>query len=322
VRILLWNVHGSWDTAFVLGTHDYIVPVTPGRGPDGRGVPRTYDWPASVREVPAAALRHEDIDVVLLQRPAELALAARWLGRAPGRDIATVYVEHNTPRGNVPDTRHFLAGRDDILLVHVTHFNALCWDSGRAPTAVIEHGIPDPGYCYRGDWPRAGVVINEPIRRWRVTGTDLLPAFAKAVPLDVFGMQAAGLPQRLGVDPAAIWVFDDLPQRKMHAELARRRVYLHPFRWTSLGLSLLEAMLLGMPVVALATTEVVEAVPPEAGVVSNRLDVLTSAVRRFVSDPLWSRQAGQAARSAALGRYSLARFHRDWDRVLRGEISR
>jgi Glycosyl transferases group 1 len=322
VRILLWNVHGSWDTAFVLGPHDYIVPVTPGRGPDGRGVPRTYDWPASVREVPAAALRDEDIDVVLLQRPAELALAARWLGREPGRDIAAVYVEHNTPRGDVPDTRHFLADRDDILLVHVTHFNALCWDSGRAPTTVIEHGIPDPGYCYWGDWPRVGVVINEPIRRWRVTGTDLLPAFAKAAPLDVFGMQAARLPQRLGVDPAAIWVFDDLPQQKMHAELARRRVYLHPFRWTSLGLSLLEAMLLGMPVVALATTETVEAVPPEAGVVSNRLDVLTSAIQGFVSDPLWSRRAGQAARSAALGRYSLARFHRDWDRALRGEISR
>lgn len=322
MRILLWNVHGSWDTAFVLGPHDYIVPVTPGRGPDGRGVPRTYNWPASVREVPAAALRDEDIDVVLLQRPAELALAARWLGREPGRDIAAVYVEHNTPRGDVPDTRHFLADRDDILLVHVTHFNALCWDSGRAPTTVIEHGIPDPGYCYRGDWPRVGVVINEPIRRWRVTGTDLLPAFAKAAPLDVFGMQAARLPQRLGVDPAAIWVFDDLPQQKMHAELARRRVYLHPFRWTSLGLSLLEAMLLGMPVVALATTETVEAVPPEAGVVSNRLDVLTSAIQGFVSDPLWSRRAGQAARSAALGRYSLARFHRDWDRALRGEISR
>ena len=38
--------------------------------------------------------------------------------------------------------------------------------------------------------------------------------------------------------------------------MARRRLYLHPVRWTSLGLSLLEAMHLGMPVVALATTEV------------------------------------------------------------------
>jgi glycosyltransferase involved in cell wall biosynthesis len=136
------------------------------------------------------------------------------------------------------------------------------------------------------------------------------------------GRAMAGLPQRLGADPASIWVFDDLPQRKMHAGLVWRRIGLHPFRWTSLGLSLLEAMLLGMPAVALATTGVVEAVPPEAGVVSSRLDVLTSAVRRFVSGLLWPGQAGQAARPAALGRYSLARFHRDGDRVLRGEISR
>jgi len=205
--------------------------------------------------------------------------------------------------------------------VHVTHYNALLWDSGRAPVTVIEHGIPDPGYLYRGDWPRAGVVINEPVRRWRVSGTDLLPGFARAAPIDVFGMGGAGLPQKLGVDPADIWVFDDLPQRKMHAELARRRVYLHPFRCTSLGLSLLEAMMLGMPVAALATTETVEAVPPEAGVVSNRLDVLAEAVHGFVSDPLRARRAGRAARSAALARYSLARFHRDWDRVL-GEVAR
>ena len=316
MRVLLWNVHGSWDTAFVLGRHEYIVPVTRGRGPDGRGLPRTYDWPPSAREVPARQLRDTDVDVVLLQRPEELALAERWLGRRPGRDVPAVYVEHNTPRGRIPETRHPLAGQQRIFLVHVTHFNALYWDSGKAPVRVIEHGIPDPGYCYRGDWPRAGVVINEPIRRWRVTGTDLLPAFARAAPLDVFGMRADGLPQRLGVDPAAVWVFDDLPQKKMHAELARRRVYVHPFRWTSLGLSLIEAMLLGMPVVALATTEAAEAVPPDAGVVSNRLDALTGAVRRFVGDPAAARSAGQAARSAALGRYSLARFHRGWDECL------
>ena len=126
-----------------------------------------------------------------------------------------------------------------------------------------------------------------------------------------------GLPQRLGVDPASIWVFDDLPQPKMHAELARRRVCLHPFRWTSLGLSLIEAMMLAMPVVALATTEAVQAVPPEAGVVSSRLDVLADVIQGFANDPLRSRRAGQAARSAALDRYSLARFQRALGEVTR-----
>jgi glycosyltransferase involved in cell wall biosynthesis len=98
--------------------------------------------------------------------------------------------------------------------------------------------------------------------------------------------------------------------------MARRRVYVHPIRWTSLGLSLLEAMHLGMPVVALGTTEVHEAVPPEAGVVSTRVDVLAEAARRLVNDPEEASERGRAARAAALERYGLERFLADWDGVL------
>ncbi|MFC4531196.1 glycosyltransferase [Sphaerisporangium dianthi] len=304
---MMWHVHGSWTTAFVQGGHDYVVPLTGDRGPDGRGRARTYTWPASVREVAWDRLREEDFDVVVLQRPHELDLAERWLGRRPGRDVPAVYVEHNTPAGDVPATRHPLAGRDDIPLVHVTHFNDLFWDSGRAPARVIEHGVVDPGHRYTGELPRVGVVVNEPVRRTRVAGTDLLPAFAAAAPLDVFGMKVTGLPYG---------AYEDLPQREMHAELARRRVYLHPYRWTSLGLSLIEAMLLGMPVVALATTEAVEAVPPEAGVISTRVETLTAALRSFAADPARAAQAGKAARAAASARYGLARFLADWDRLL------
>jgi glycosyltransferase involved in cell wall biosynthesis len=116
-------------------------------------------------------------------------------------------------------------------------------------------------------------------------------------------------------------VAHDLPQLEMHNELARRRVYVHPFRWTSLGLSLVEAMHLGMPVVTLATTEAVEAVPPEAGARSNRIDVLTGAVRRLLADPGEAAAAGRVARRAALARYGLARFLHDWDRLLK-EVTR
>jgi glycosyltransferase involved in cell wall biosynthesis len=98
--------------------------------------------------------------------------------------------------------------------------------------------------------------------------------------------------------------------------MARRRVYLHPIRWTSLGLSLIEAMQLGMPVVALGTTEAHEAVPPAAGVVSNRLDVLQGALRRLVADAEEARERGAAARAAALERYGLGRFLADWDGLL------
>ncbi|NUO99877.1 MAG: glycosyltransferase, partial [Nonomuraea sp.] len=145
------------------------------------------------------------------------------------------------------------------------------------------------------------------VRRTRVAGTDLLPRFAERVPLDVFGMKVEGLPYG---------TYEDLPQHVMHAELARRRAYLHPYRWTSLGLALIEAMTLGLPVVALATTEAIEAVPEEAGVISTKLGVLTEALHGFVEDPERAAQAGKAARAAALARYGLPRFLDDWDRLL------
>jgi glycosyltransferase involved in cell wall biosynthesis len=95
-----------------------------------------------------------------------------------------------------------------------------------------------------------------------------------------------------------------------------RRVYVHPFRWTSLGLTLIEAMYLGMPVVVLAATEAPRAVPPAAGAVSNDLAELHCAVSRFLRDPRAACAAGLAAREAAAARYGLNRFLREWDQLL------
>jgi len=312
MRILLWHVHGAWTTAFVHGDHEYVVPVVPDRGADGVGIARTYAWPEDrVTELPPAALRDEHFDVVILQRPRELdELAEAWLGRRPGRDVPAVYVEHNAPQGRIAEMRHPAADRDDLLLVHVTHFNALFWDAGSTPTRVIEHGVVDPGERYSGELPRGAVVINEARRRARVTGTDLLDRFAQAGPIDLFG-----------IDAASVGGVEDLPQERLHDEMARRRVYLHPIRWTSLGLSLLEAMHLGMPVVALGTTEVHEAVPPEAGVVSTKVDVLARAMRRLIEDPDEAAERGRAARAAVLERYGLDRFLADWDDLLAAGVA-
>jgi hypothetical protein len=308
MNVLLWHVHGSWTTAFVQGEHTYLLPVVPDRGPDGRGRAQTWDWPERAVEVTPEEAADAEVDVVVLQRPDELdGLAEQWLGsRRPGRDLPAVYVEHNAPQGRINEMRHPAADRDGFTVCHVTHFNALFWDCGRTPTRVIEHGVVDPGYRYTGEEARAAVVINEARRRARVTGTDLLERFAAAgVPVDVFGM-----------DAGSIGGIEDVPQHRLHDEMARRRVYLHPIRWTSLGLSLIEAMHLGMPVVALATTEAPEAVPAEAGVISTRVETLADAAREFLADHDRAREAGRAARAAALERYGLERFLADWDDLL------
>jgi hypothetical protein len=311
VRVLIWHIHGSWTTALVQGSHQYIVPVLPDRGPDGRGRADTWDWPDSVVELSPRELAGTPVDVVILQRPVELELVPAWLGgRRPGIDIPAVYVEHNAPQGRINDMLHPVAGRKDFVLVHVTHFNDLFWDAGSTPTRVISHGIVDPGYRYTGQLPRIAVAINEPTRRARVTGTDLLSRFQAAAPIDLFGMGAG-----------EVGGYENLRQEELHDEMAKRRVYLHPVRWTSLGLSLIEAMHLGMPVVALATTEAVEAVPQEAGIVSTNVDRLVQALRDLISDPEQARLCGKAARAAALERFGLARFLAEWDELL-AEVAR
>lgn len=316
MRILLWHVHGSWTTSFVQGAHDYVVPVTPDRGPDGLGRARTWDWPATVREVPPEQLAEEPVDVVVLQRPHERDLVQAWLGRRAGVDVPALFVEHNTPEGTVPHTPHPLAGQREIPIVHVTGFNDLMWDPAGTPTAVIEHGVVDPGHRYTGELARAGVVVNDPVRRGRSVGTDLLAPLAQATGVDVFGMRVDQLPATPGLE-----VFEDLPQERMHDELARRRVYVHTARWTSLGLSLIEAMQLGMPVVALGTTEAPFAVPPDAGVVTTHRAELLEAARHFAASPQAAAEAGAAARAHALERFGLKRFLADWDAMLTAVVT-
>jgi hypothetical protein len=315
MKILLWHVHGGWTDAFVRGRHEYLLPATAEGGPWGLGR-AGRDWPSSVRDVHPDRLRDEDPDIVVLQRPEEIEECERLLGRRPGRDIPAVFLEHNTPKGDVPNSLHPLADQQDMTIVHVTHFNRVFWDCGSARTTVIEHGIVDPGRLYTGELERQGVVVNEPVRRWRVTGTDLLPAFAEAGPLEVFGMGTDQLGAATGLGPDKLHVRGDLPGPLLHAELARCRLYLHPLRWTSLGLALLEAMHLGMPVVVLASTEAARAVPPEAGAISADVDQLRREAARLLKDPDEAAARGAVAREAALRNYGLQAFLDNWDSLL------
>lgn len=288
LRILLWPVHATWMSAFVAGRHEYLLPAG------------TRGWHNTVE-----ITQPSEVDVVVLQRPEDLAEATKWVANNP----PMIYVEHNPPDGKP----HPVTDRPDIRLVHVTHFNEVMWDSGRAPTTVIEHGVADFGPRYTGELPRTATVIEQPLRQARMTGTDLLPRFA---PVDVFGVRTDRL-DLPGVRPQG-----DLRPDRLHTELARRRVYVHPPRWTSLGLPLIEAMHLGMPVVVLATTEAIEAVPSDASVVSTRVDVLADAARELLNAPDLAAELGKQARQAALARYGLEAFLRDWDWLLAETVGR
>jgi Glycosyl transferases group 1 len=307
--VLLWHVHGSWTESFVAGRHRCVIPVNEQRDAYGRGL-AGRNWPRA-QEVPWSRSHDEDIDLVVLQRPQEIELTTRWLGRRPGIDIPAVYVEHNAPRPFAVDSVHPIAGRDDIPLIHVTDFNRLMWDNGAAPTRVINHGVADPGHLYTGEIPAAATMINEPRRRWRTVGADLLEELSVHTPIHVWGIESEAMS---GI--GNVCGKGDVPARRLLRQVARRRVYLHTARWTSLGLSLIEAMYLGMPVVAVASTMAPMVVPPEAGVVSADVLTLAYALEGFVTDLSAASVAGKAARDFAMAHFALERFLGEWDDVI------
>ncbi len=315
MKVLIWHVHGSWMTSFVAGPDEYLIPVVPDRGPDGRGRARTWNWPSGALEVAPEQLRGSEFDAVVLQRPHEADLLQQWTGLRAGVDVPALYVEHNAPGGTAAGSRHPLADQGDIPIVHVTGFNELMWDCGTAPTRVVEHGIADPGPLYTGTSERVAVVVNEPVRRWRVAGTDLVRHLAGTVPLEVYGMGMAALAEKVPALDGHL--HDDVPQQAMHHMLATHRAYLHPYRWTSLGLSLIEAMMIGLPVLALPVTAAPESVPAEAGVLSSDPEVLAATALRWLADPDEAAARGAAGRRHALRAFGLDRFLTDWQHLLK-----
>ena len=313
MRILLSDVHGGYTDSLIAGAHEYWFPPA---GADGRGglARLRGSGPPNACEVPSMRLREDPPDLLVLQRLEDLEWFEQLTGRRAGRDLPAIFLEHNTPKADVPHSVHPFADRTDLLIVHVTHFNAVFWDCRSAPAMIIEHGLADPGLRYTGEQAALAFVVNEPVRRWRTTGTDLLRTFG-AYPIDAFGIDADLLPDRLAEDCPELRFAGNLSPEELFDAVAKRRVYLHLNRWTSLGLSLIQAMLLGLPVVVLDATEASRAVPSGAGAVSGDVEELRRTAGQLLQDPVEAARRGRLAREAALERYRLPRFLADWDRA-------
>jgi len=303
LKILIWHIHGSYLNTLARLDHDWYLPTKPNRpeGYGGRGP--SFDLPAYMREVPAEEVKNLDLDLVIYQTPKNYNEDTDEILSPEQRALPKIYLEHNTPRPHATDTRHPV---DDpnVLLVHVTHYNRLMWDNGRTPTVVIEHSVAmNPTVTYRGTLERGVTVINGMQKRPRITGYDLFLQARALVPLDAVGMQTE-----------ALGGLGDIPYRHLHQRLADYRFLFSPIRYTSLPLAVIEAMTLGMPVVALATTELPTVIENgKSGYISCDPHSLYEHMRYLLAHPQEAKTMGDYAKSVARDRFGLERFKQDWN---------
>ena len=308
LRVLTWHVHGNYLHYLSHAPHDFYLVTLPGHPPGHAGRVGALPWRDNVHEVPAAELARHRFDCVLYQSRTHWEQDRHeWLGAAQ-RALPAIYLEHDPPQQHPTATRHPAAG-SGAHIVQVTPFNALMWDAAGSPTTVIEHGValPDPALRWTGERPEGIVVVNNLERRGRRLGADLYAQCAKRVPLTLTGMGS----ETLGG-------IGETPNPALPALMAQYRFFFHPVRYTSLGLALVEAMMIGMPVVGLATTELPTVIQDGVnGCVDTRPERLVQAMRALINDPALARRWGVAARETALARFGIARFAADWDRLLR-----
>jgi glycosyltransferase involved in cell wall biosynthesis len=110
----------------------------------------------------------------------------------------------------------------------------------------------------------------------------------------------------------------EVSNAELPARMASHRFFFNPIRYTSLGLAVIEAMMVGVPVVALATTEIVSVIETgRNGIVDTRLDHLVAAMQELLADPQRARQLGEAGRRTAMERFNIERFVADWNAAFR-----
>lgn len=306
LRILTWHVHGNYLYYLTQVPHDFVVPCDAGRSPGYAGRTGTLPWGDNLIEVPVEELGKVEADCVLYQ--SRSVWETRDLLLTPAQlALPRIYLEHDPPQEHPTNTQHPVQDRG-ALLVHVTAFNRLMWDNGVTPAAVIEHGVKLLADTrYSGTLPRGVVVVNNLRRRGRRLGLDVYEQVRRSIPLDLYGMDSLAVAGGLG----------EVENSELPARMARYRFFFNPIRWTSLGLSVVEAMMVGLPIVALATTEMSSVVRDGVnGYVDTRVEELIEGMQALIADPAAARALGAAARRDAMARFSIGRFVDDWCRTL------
>jgi glycosyltransferase involved in cell wall biosynthesis len=312
LRILTWHIHGNYLYYLTQTPCIFYLPYkeTPEEGYYGRT--DNFPWGDNVINVPADEVRDLEFDIILYQSSANYLKDQYDILTERQRELPKIYLEHDPPREVPTDTKH-VVDDPDALIVHVTHFNNLMWNNNRTPSTVVEHGVlVNEKASYTGALDKGIVVINNIAKRGRRLGLDVFERVRKEIPLDIIGMGAT-----------EVGGLGEVKYKELSAFTAQYRFFFNPIRYTSLGLAVCEAMMTGIPIVGLATTEMAVTVKNDfSGYIHTNVDLLIDKMKMLLNNPEKALQLGRGARETALEKFNIERFKHDWQATFQSMVQR
>jgi glycosyltransferase involved in cell wall biosynthesis len=311
LKIFTWHIHGTYLYYLSQCNFDIYIPVNDRKNEGYYGRGKTFLFGDNVIEVPVSQVKSLDFDCILFQSEKNFRIDQYEILSAEQRKLPAVYLEHNAPAPYAVDSSHPLYD-DNVVLVHVTHYNELMWKNNVPMVKVIQHGIPEPEHRWTGELKKGIVVINHIRERGRITGWDIFERVRAEVPIDLAGM---GTEQYGGLGEVLF--------PRLNAFTARYRFFFNPIRHTSFGLSVCEAMMAGMPVVSLATTEYANLLTnKESAFINTDIDALIEGMKLLLNDMPLATAMGQHAREVASAQFNMERFIREWNEVFQFAINK
>lgn len=305
LNIFTWHIHGSYLYYLSQGNYIIYLPVRSHEeeGYIGRGT--TFPFGDNVIEIPEEDVPRYNFDCILFQSQKNYKEDQyTTLSLKQRRETAKIYLEHDPPQQHPTDTIHIV---DDqyITTVHVTHYNKLMWNNLTGNTVVIPHGVTATDVHYKGILNKGAVVINNLSKRGRRLGADIFLKMKEHIPLDLIGM-----------DSEYYGGIGEVPLPELPEFLSCYRFLFNPIRYTSLGLSVCEAMMLGMPIVGLATTEMGTTIENNvSGFIDSNPDHLIEKMNLLLNNKDIAIRMGMNAKRKAEECFNIQRFTRDWERL-------
>ncbi len=299
LKVFTWPVQQHYLFQLAQGEVDIFVP----KG-QNQSFKQQFSSQQNVVEVELAEIKDLQLDCILFQDEHSYKTAQYEVLSAQQRALPQIYLEHHPPKQHPTNAKHMVEDLE-VQLIHVNHYNALMWDNNGVPVTVIENGVETNHASFTGEKMSGVVVLEEFPADGRVIGNEIFRQVKEALPLEVIQIGKENI------------TYQNLPEKLRHY-----RFLFCPDRYASPGFAVQQAMMSGMPVVGLATTDLPTIISNEvSGFADSDLNYLIRKMLALLNNPQLAVQIGLEARKSVLQRFSLKRFLAEWKQVFENTVA-